>query len=807
MSQEFEEFVQLLLAFGEADEAVRVPACNALNKMWKVNPMEFARRLLIVIKEGAKVPLRAFCMAMVHATTVFKKATNIARTNDATLACDLIDAPLANEYIDVTFPLFTTGDTITNLATSLFAHVTIYIMERDKSVPVLPMICQKLQEPNLMLPCAKCLECLFSEAYIDQSIQAEVMKITVQLMGQELTLETKAQLIKVVAALIPALPDLLHTPEDNSNFLGAMLQLTTVPELKASTYDFWEKLALSEHIELFAFCPRFAEVSFADMTATDRDDDILKKIFLIWQHLSDFGFDEESDAIKEMVMRSVPEMLPVFINFAEMVDTDELDQEDSDALFLEARFALSSFAFGATDACLPVLMSYAEQFLNSSEVNRREMATYVFQILTQRAPPQEEMTEQWANILKQTVPVAIAKLSDPSPRIVLLAVNLIGLLAKNYPSLHDFPSLAPQLLPVLDTPLGPGAYSSVASVICLVSDPNALGQVCNALLEKGTGVTLKCLCDVLDSTRQAAIAGALMTKAIAMAEIIAEEGDLNKIEDILDVLHMMVVLVGREAIGAYDHLFRFALQCLTQMDSPRALVLLESLAVCLSNPTYTLPAINQILTKLADSESTLMRKAAVAGVRELARLGIQDQFGDCLHKLLGIFDDQSVELELRIDCLDAINALHEAYPQSMQSFYNRLIPMYKTVIVGIPQIAAQDDSVATEACEYTLGAIHLMIAVVFDYPRDVAAAKANLIEMAISAIKEAVGLRDMSAGCMISVIDVCKALLQHYQEQALSFIRGSPDLVELLKAACQQGNPVITEESRKILALLGITDV
>ena len=798
----------MLLAFGEADPAIREPAVAEVNKMWKIDSVGFARKLLVVIKEGSKVPHRAYCMALIHATTVFKKTTNVAKTRDETHAYHLIDEALSKDYIDTAFPLFTAQDQlVSEFATTLVAHVAMYLMARDESIPVLPMICQKLVEPPFMLPCAKCLECVLNETFVDQSVQAEAMKMTLQLMGQQIPMNVKAQLIKVAGALIPALPELLCTPEDNTNFVNAMLGLTGVAELKLAAYDFWESLTLSAQVELFVYAPRFAEVSCADLVVEGQNEDVLKKIFSVWKYLCSYIYQNQAEALRPMVMGVIPHMLPICIKYAEMIDTDELDEEDQDTVFLDARETIESFAMLATDVCLPVLLNYAQQFLGSSNAHQREVATYVFHVVVSCAPVQEELTEQWAGLLKQSVAVAIGKLSDAAPRIVMLALKVTGMLADNYPTLHDFASIVPQLLPFLDTPLGVASWQSVKDVIALITDNNVLGQVCDALLEKGTSVSLRCLYGVLEKTRQRAIAGALMTKAVALADIIAtEEKDGTKLEDVLDVLDMMVCLVGEEAIGAYDHLFKFAYNCLTELDSPRALVLMENLVGFLSNPTYTMPTMNQVLLKLADNESTLMRKAAVAGIRELTkpgvRLGIQQQFGDCLQKLLGIFEDQSIDLELRIDCLDAMNALHEAFPTNMQSFYGRLIPMYKTVIVAIPQIAGEVASLATEATQYVLGAIHLMIAVVFEYPREVESAKTSLIQMALSTINEAIGLQEMSAGCMISLIDVLKALLHYNKDMTLEFMASNPDLVELIKEAATHDNPVITEEAGKLLVAI-----
>jgi len=460
---------------------------------------------------------------------------------------------------------------------------------------------------------------------------------------------------------------------------------------------------------------------------------------------------------------------------------------------------VTAFAEGASGASAPVLLEYARQFLNSESAARREVAVFCCLAVLAGAPGCDAVDEAWAGLLGHAADVALAKLGDGAVRVVALAVELIGVLAGEYPTLRDFAGLVPPMIQLLDTVLADTASGTLSRILGRLPDEAAARDICSGLLERMSPPALRCVQYCIEKTKSLLVAGSLLTKAVAVAEIMAsDQGLVASIDDILHAVDTMVVIVGTHAVGAYDGLFRFAYGCLGHFGSPRALCVMEKISGYLRNPAHFLSTLNQALGRLTDTNSFAMREAAVATVSGLARLGIEDQFGDCPGKLLAIVEDQCVEPELRIACLDAINAMHSTGPERMQPYYGRLVPMYKGLIASIPEIAREDDENGAATVAYVLEALKLMMLVVF--PSTCGPAKAGLIEMVLETVVLTMSLSEtidrVDEHCVVNLVDVIKVLLQHNAAETQAFMARTEGLMDFLGEASRTFQVVAEEVER-----------
>jgi hypothetical protein len=444
-------------------------------------------------------------------------------------------------------------------------------------------------------------------------------------------------------------------------------------------------------------------------------------------------------------------------------------------VYLSARRALLSAVLAVFDLVVPILADYFNSFFQNAEavVNAIEVEVVLncFYSVAYGIVHLERETESDLQMVREAFRFISNCLNFESIRVVSYAIQYLEFFACNLSQSFDFRQHIEPLMIHFRDSLSASASSCIAEILSRAYI-SLISQVFLALFEFETYDSIHCIFSVLSMVRSADLIAPFFERTIHLATRFANEDQKEstmKLDCILELLDLMIAVIGKEASAFLNDLFSFLRDCFLRFHCYFALRSMCSIASLTKNQLFVQATLTQLIPAISEDSPFDQQTIAVGCIDILADCDIQAQFHVIMAALLSLIHSTDAD-SVKIDCLEAINALHFHWPTLTNPYYGRLLPLLETGLGNIG--TAYEDSEETRLMTAILTAIKLML---------MSGQGREVVEgLAIKAINLALEMKGWTTAAMFELCSVLNLMIKQRGQKMRDWIRGNADLMQIL---------------------------
>lgn len=804
----------------------REPAEKQLIELKTNHANEFIQTNCLILQNADKLPPEILISSLLYTRQSFKKATQVIKSGDKTESYLIIQPELANALIPILFSFFS-NEHLASWASQLLGQIAVYILSSEPENQIFSAICQQISNPSTSLCCCQSIIYILQETNIPTPLQGFLFSTIIPLLANAATPNPiKSQIVLIIDSMVATLQDLIANPGELTKFVTSMLSLTAVPELKSSSYEFWENVA-SNIPDIISSVPDIFQLSFTDIQqlkqSTDENEmNLLMTIIRFLSHLLKPEFDE-TDPLLPILIQAVPSFIPVLLEISQNAyNPAALDENEDNYPHIEARNCLNAISMSLPQQSIPILISFAQQLteqMNKGDPIQNEVLLFVFSIIIDgfnpESPPLDlESYNKMCLQCVQCVQQCCENAATTHPRVLKASLHLLLCLIDNTPELIDFSPYCTFMVAILSNshtnqPFCDDAKDILVHIIQLPTLSLDPALIFDQLLSFDNVYSLESALEIFkakyDNDQDQSCKGFalhFLPKLIALTEIYLtnqqdpEQSDstvciqllpyvLNIIVNLIDMLKMDSV----PYLGKLSPMMNFALE---NFDHPEALKAVCSIAfITKQNVTY---AATQVLTRLKNNSGTGIEDESVDSAMRFAAISsitlylskchdIAPIFHELLHTLFELLKDHQTgfrNADLEVATIEAINSLHSYSSELIKPFIPQLV---QNVYICINLLTTIEDD------EYT-GDVRLsMIAVIMEEIRLLIAHGAleicgtELLEQSLQIIQFAITSSEMNLKCMEELIFLLIEMFKVVPDQTKQYYNSNEKLQELIHDA------------------------
>ena len=709
---------------------IRKDAENKIFYLMKNDLFNLAQSLFSIIQTPSNFPQSIINMSFIILRKIFCRATSAKQTNNPSLEYLLIPLDAAYNSISL-LNAYLHNDQSQNshFCICLIGQVIVYVLNFDSSCPAFLELIHNINSGILIIQNLNIISYILEEDKIENvEFQRQLMNNIIMWFNNDyFPIEGKYQLVNILNLFTPYLSNILLTESDNKSFVQMMTIITTIPELKEISYEFWYTLILNVP-ELFIYAENLPQIILSDLQSENKNEATMLQIFNLFQTLA----NQESiipESTNNIIRSLTPNLLPYLLQISESAnDTTIFPSDEEYNIFNASHDCITSLTATCPDISIPILINYGEKIFdivlkndcNNPDISKKE--TELFAIKT--AIFQFDDNEENLELCQKCLQIALYLLDDTNYKIVAQSIEIIYNIIYLYPDIFDYKVILPKLIVFMKTPL---SYQSQLLIVEIVKSSKLIDFVLlNQLLSICTFQSVNCIKEIMINgctytdysnlhdkiTELFSQISNIMTRLIPNDNI---DTDLI-VAEFFKILSFLIDITPSILSSDFNNIIQMFIDWYNNSiehsscwysDVLRILGIASRISKNQALFSFTLKEVLKVLDNYIMNKSTIQHdyedynhqevfndeESVISSLNtiifDFSVLDISSSFGEIMRLLLSIIGTNS-SLQLKIKVLESINCLHKNFFTLMPPYLTRIIPLFHSSLIFCKKYLDED---------------------------------------------------------------------------------------------------------------------